>query len=487
MRNRRPLAAALAVLSLLSAGCGARLDAGVRQRAADALLNGGGGTAGTGAGGGAGPGLASGAAGPASVTGAQGAGPTLAAGRGASGGGARTAGAAGSGSAGGCTPSGTDVGLTRSSVLVGNVSTLTGPVPGLFEGAAEGTNAFAAYVNSQGGLCGRTMQVTVADDGLDCSGNQNATSNLIPKVFAFVGSFSLYDGCGAKVLSQHPDVPDVHRALDPSANAIATNFSVEPGALGYGTGPFAYFAKKYGAKMQKVGTLYPNVPSAAAQAQAMDAAGQSVGWKVIYERAVAATETDWTTDFVKMCSQGVQVFFTGAQNAANISTMLQDEKNANCPKLVNIIPVAYDQAVQEQLRGNPVAEGLEGWNEYSLFFNPDEAAKIPELALFQQWFKRIYPNKPLNLYAMLAWASGRLFQAAMNAAGGGATRAKLVAALNAIHTFDANGMIAPADPTSKRAGPTCYVLWQFSGGSFHRIDSPASGYRCDGTYHYGTG
>ncbi len=483
MRNRRQLAASLAALTLLSAGCGSRLSANVRQRAADALLNGTGGPSGLAAGGGP-SGGAPGAGGAGAVGGIHAGGLTVAGGRGGSG---RGAGASGAGGSGGCTASSTDVGLTKNSVLVGNVTTLTGPVPGLFEGAAEGTNTFAAYVNSQGGLCGRSLQVKVADDSTDCGGNENATASLIPQVFAFVGSFSLFDGCGAKEIAKHPDVADVHRALDPAANAPGNNFSIEAGALGYATGPFAYFANKYGAKVQKVGTLYPNIPSAAAQAQAMDAAAESAGWKIIYQRAIAATETDWTTDFVKMCGQGVQVFFTGAQNAANISTMLQDEKNANCPKLVNIIPVAYDQAVQEQLKGNPVADGLEGWNEYSLFFNSDEASRIPELGLFQQWFNRIYPNKPLNLYAMMAWASGRLFQQAMKAAGGGVTRAKLVAALDAIHNFDANGMIAPIDPTSKRAGPTCYVLWQFSGGSFHRMDTPATGYRCDGSYHYGTG
>jgi ABC-type oligopeptide transport system substrate-binding subunit len=43
-------------------------------------------------------------------------------------------------------------GITPSSVSIGNISTLTG---GLFTGALVGTEAYAAFVNAQGGINGR--------------------------------------------------------------------------------------------------------------------------------------------------------------------------------------------------------------------------------------------------------------------------------------------------------------------------------------------
>ena len=48
-------------------------------------------------------------------------------------------------------------GITSTTVTEGNVSTLTA---GLFEGAVVGTKAYAAYVNSQGGIHGRGSSLT---------------------------------------------------------------------------------------------------------------------------------------------------------------------------------------------------------------------------------------------------------------------------------------------------------------------------------------
>jgi hypothetical protein len=58
----------------------------------------------------------------------------------------------------------------------------------------------------------------------------------------------------------------------------------------------------------------------------------------------------------------------------------------------------------------------------------------------------------------------------------------LLDALAGIHKFSANGIVGPVDPGSKTEGVFCYILWKFSGGAFHRQDSPASSYRCDGRF-----
>jgi hypothetical protein len=163
--------------------------------------------------------------------------------------------------------------------------------------------------------------------------------------------------------------------------------------------------------------------------------------------------------------------------------MVQNESAAGCPKsLINIIPVAYDQAFPQDVGNTSAIEGLLGWNEYSLFFNRDEAQRIPELAQLQTWFSRTYPGKPLNLYALFAWAQGRLFQQAFEHAGTTINRGTLIAALKKITNFSANGIMSPVNPGSHTTGPVCYILWQFHNGQFQRFDDPATGYRCDGRF-----
>jgi hypothetical protein len=81
---------------------------------------------------------------------------------------------------------------------------------------------------------------------------------------------------------------------------------------------------------------------------------------------------------------------------------------------------------------------------------------------------------------MFAWASDRLFEQAAEAVKGPLTRKSLMASLRRIHHFDAGGLIAPTDPVS--GAPHCYILYQIRNGAFERVDSPKSGFRCDGKF-----
>ncbi|HWB68230.1 MAG TPA: ABC transporter substrate-binding protein [Mycobacteriales bacterium] len=497
--NRRSPRGVVAVVSiamlvgLVSSACGARLSGAERRAAAAAVLGSAvaGGTAATPAtaGGGAGEALPSGGgnrgvtgAGPGGVAATAPAGSAHTGHQATTGPAAQSAASPGSGSAT-CSRSAAGPGVSSSTVRVGTVASLSGPVPGLFTGAVQGEEAFANYVNHSGGLCGRTMAVDAADDGTNCSQDENATDDLANKDFALVGTFALYDGCGATILKQHPTVSDIHVALDPAAAPLPNHFDVQSGVRGYATGMFAYFAHKYGSKVQHVGTIVENIPSAVANQQNMEHAAESVGWRFTYSRNASPVETTFMNDFVKMCHQGVQIFFELTETAQNAATMMQNERAAGCHGLINIIPIAYDQAFIPDYQGSPAdLNGIVGWNEYSLFFNPDEAQRIPELKTLQTWFNRTYPHQPLNLYAMYAWADGMLFRQAYQSVHGQVTRASLMAALRRIKNFNAGGVISPANPASKSVGKHCYILWRLENGTFSRMDDPASGYRCDGRF-----
>jgi ABC-type branched-subunit amino acid transport system substrate-binding protein len=120
-----------------------------------------------------------------------------------------------------------------------------------------------------------------------------------------------------------------------------------------------------------------------------------------------------------------------------------------------------------------------GFQSLPLFFNGDEAQTTPQVGLFQQWVKRTDANLPLDQFALYGWAEAVLFVQALKAAGPRATRAGLMNALKGIHQFDADGLIGASDPAGKV--PThCYILWQVHGGQYARVDTPATGYRCDG-------
>lgn len=487
MRRTAPRLVLVVLLGVFAAGCGTHVDPEIRRQAADALLSGGGG-GGSGSSGTDGEG---GTTQDGAVAGDDGAtvdaGGTTTATGGTSGGAATGGDPATSGAAGAGAPApaggnggATDVGVTDTSITIGTVASLSGPIPGLFEGAVNGTNAYVKYVNSTGGVYGRQLKIAVGDDQNECGANQNRYRDLSPKVFAFVGGFSVFDECAARVMKPQPKVPLVQYALSGAANALPNLFSPQASVPGYATGPFEYWSKKYGAKTKKVGTVYSQNAAAADSHRAISAAAKSVGWEFIYERGAASTEQDFTADIVRMRQDGVELVFlmaTTAQNAARIKRAA-DSQNF---RPVWIVQVAYDQSFITFMGGPEAAEGVEGANLFSLYFGDDEAKRVPEVALYQQWMKRNNPKANLDVFSMYGWTSAKLFVQALKDAGPKATRAGLLASLKKVRDYDADGMLAPSGPASKRPA-TCYVLWQIKGGKYVRVDTPATGYRCDGTY-----
>ena len=77
-------------------------------------------------------------------------------------------------------------GITKNSVTVGNISIISGPVPGLFQGATYGVEAYFDYINSQGGVNGRKLYVKSFDDAFSGTQNQSETTQAVSSLFATV-------------------------------------------------------------------------------------------------------------------------------------------------------------------------------------------------------------------------------------------------------------------------------------------------------------
>jgi ABC-type branched-subunit amino acid transport system substrate-binding protein len=465
--------------------CGARLDDDTRRAAAGGtLVNGGAG--GTG-------GQALGTTGDvaAGSTGGTGGGTGGTTGAGATGGGSATGGTGGGSATGGTTgaaapaPAGgtggaVDVGVTGDSITLANVSDLSGPVPGLFQGAVIGTQAYIAKVNSEGGIFGRKLKLKVGDGQLDCDQNKAQHRSLIPKAFAFVGSFSLYDGCGATVLKDNAGVPDIHSALAQTALALPNNFSVAPLSSGWRTGPLTYYKGKYGERFKHIGTIYADAGGGAATWKGAKQAIESLGGAVDYERGFSPTDTDFSADILAMRRAGVQMIYVIASDAPTFARLATAAKQQNVDWPIVAGAIAYDQGFAG--RAGAAAEGVVNDQQFALFFNKDEAARVPAVAEFQKWTDKVAPGEKKDLFGVYGWTSTQLFVQALKAAGPKAKRADVLAQLRKVTSFDGSGMLAPANPAGKKP-PTCWLLTVVKNGQFVRTD-PQKGFRCDGPYYY---
>ena len=154
-----------------------------------------------------------------------------------------------------------DTGLTATTVSVGNVSTL---LEGIFKGAAVGTEAYADFVNSTGGINGRKIIVDSSDDQYSGAPNKQETQEDIGKDFAMVGGFSLFDNFGGTVLQANPQVPNVTVSLS-TTTTLPNSFSPAPTPNGWILGPIVYFKKKFPSAVKDAGALIADEPSAEAK------------------------------------------------------------------------------------------------------------------------------------------------------------------------------------------------------------------------------
>ena len=379
------------------------------------------------------------------------------------------------------TPSGegsATVGVTDSTITIGNVATISGPLPGLFQGAPNGVKAYVDYVNAKGGVNGRTIELVDGDDALNCNQNAKLTEEMIDEAFALVGSFSVFDSCGAKVIDEHRDVPNVSYPLSQPAGALDNTFSPQPAPPGFRTGAFQYFKDELG--VTKLGTVVGQATAAELVDWQLGAA-ETVGLEVVHRRAAGTTESDFTSDVIRMRQAGADYLWLGSLNVENIARIINTAAQQRWkPKVIDSIP-AYD-AKFLQLVDPAASEGMYLPLPYAMFLGEDREA-VPAVDTFLTQLEKVAPGSKPDLFALFGWTSAELFVTALEEAGEDPTRESLLDALKGVGEFDASGLLPAADVGAKKA-PECWLLAQVRGGKFVRVLPEDKGFTCQpGGYH----
>ena len=368
---------------------------------------------------------------------------------------AATPAAAASSASGTCTPAlaptaaqdASTTGITAHSITVGNVSIISGPVPGLFEGAPIGVKAYFDMINAQGGVDGRKLLVDSKDDAFSGQQNMTETQEAINSDFALVGSFSLFDGYGCSALASDTAVPDVSVTLDAGTNALPNDFSAQPLSGQETLGPVAYYKQHY-PKDTTVGAIISDVSSAETQMAQQFAGMKSLGYKIAYVDDVNPLASDFTTDVINMKSKGVNaVDLTGIdwQDAA-----IFVETQQELAPWAHLLGAVYADQFISHAGGPTATNGIQIGQVYALYLGED-ADKVPAVKQFDTYVKKV-PLVPRSLHP-LGWASAEMFVQALKAAGPHPTRGSVMAQLRKITSFNANGLFGGSDPAAKTLTP----------------------------------
>jgi len=400
---------------------------------------------------------------------------------------------AASSSSGTCTPAlaptaaqnASTTGITSKSVTVGNVSIVTGPVPGLFEGAPIGVKAYFDIINGQGGVDGRKLLVDSKDDAFSGQQNQTETQEAIASDFGLVGSFSLFDGYGCSALASDTAVPDVSVTIDAGTNALPNDFSAQPLSGLETLGPVEYYKKHY-PKDTTVGAIISDVASAENQLAEQFAGMKSLGYKIAYVDDVNPLQSDFTTDVINMKNKGVNAVDLGGVDWQDAAIFVEDAATQNWhPGLIfSTGPVYADQFISHA--GGPAAtNGIQIGQVYALYLGQD-ASKVPAVKQFDTYVKKVNPSWTPDLYTLFGWASAELFVQALKAAGPHPTRGAVIAQLKKITSFNADGLFGGADPPAKTTTP-CFLMAGIKNGTYVRELPTGGGFDCNAKMYNATG
>lgn len=371
-------------------------------------------------------------------------------------------------------------GVTATTITIGQITTTTGPIPGLFQGANDGLDAWAAWMNANGGLAGHQIKISHVDDAFNCTTYTNAMEHFATSAFAVIGNLTLEDTCGKKVLAANPDLINIQAlALDPTLYDVPNAFTASPTPPGGITTGLQYMKSKYPAAVVHAAEIVGQSSAAPGKEEKLTA--ESVGYKYLYVRDVPDLTTDFTSDILRMKRSGVQFIDMTDMPVTGIANMLQQSAQQNFHPVVVYGASGYDAQLFKLLGQASLANDVV-WSALpdSMYLGQDRST-VPAVNTYLTWLQRIRPGNSSNLFAVDAWAAAQLLATAMSRAGSALTPSSVLQALRGVTDYNADGLIAPTNPGLKQ-GTRCVVMATVKNGQWTRAH-PASGFDCSGTYH----
>ncbi len=401
-------------------------------------------------------------------------------------------------------PKATDVGITDKEIHVAVIADVNSPLaPNLFKASVDGVQGWAKYINSKaggGGLAGRKVVVDFYDSKLNPTETKNAEITACQNDVAAVGTSAVFltsvddmrnckDSTGA--VTGLPDIPFVSTALVQQCSdesfpiappqVLCDTASQHPQTFQADVARGYYYLNKFGKDLHGIYIFGSDSKSArdasfASLGGLRDIGGVDKGIKSDqdFDLSSSATQSEYTPIVQTMKNKGAN--YAQCTGPYTCTVLLRKEAALQGVTSVKV----WDCGVQCYDKQFLQAGGTDVDGEYAdtlflPFYNKADQKANPMLA---NVVKYVGADKIAG-YGMYAWAAGLAFRDAVNAqvkAGGvnSVTRKTIFEQLNKIHTFDADGIIAPID-LAGRGASACSVLNQVKNGAYVRVEPTKPG------------
>jgi branched-chain amino acid transport system substrate-binding protein len=372
-------------------------------------------------------------------------------------------------------------GVTSNSITVGTISTQTGPISSNFSSLIYGEEAYFKYINAQGGINGRQINLKYTlDDGGNPSQFTQLANTLINQdhVFAVTGVATAFFSPNIFVEAKTPTYGyNVTNNWAGPANLFAAGGSVQ--YLPAGAPGDAYVTRA--TKATKVGFLAYGVASSAAACQAGAAGLKAAGMNIAYtDLKVAYPGTTVASDVQRMQQAGVNMVISCMDVQGNI-TMARAIKQYNM-KTGQLWLSGNDQSTLDQ--NQSLMQNIYFYIAHVPFTAPQ--SEYPGLKTYLSAMNKYEPKYALDEIAIQGWESASLFAAGVKAAGNNLTQANVIAQDNKLTAFTAGGLTVPTNWKSAghagHAPPYCGAYIQVKGDKYvPALNTGKSVFNCFGS------
>jgi hypothetical protein len=391
-------------------------------------------------------------------------------------------------------PAAGEIGLTPDTIRIAVIADVDNAArPGLFQGSVDGVNAFAKFVNANGGVAGgRKVQVDFIDSKLSADEARNALVKACQEDFAIVGTTSLFmnniepmTSCvdQAGKVTGLPDVPVLQTEIAHQCSPIsypvivvgldcATKDAAQK-KVTIRTGSGKFYTKR-NKNLHGVFTLAGDLRSTTNAGLSQVAAYESLGVKSDGEFKVSglSPQAAYTPIAQAIKQNGSTYVLNNVDYKADVLLRKEAQvQGLNTVKVWDCALQCYDRRLLDE--GGDAVEG----QYVSLFFVPFEEAKQNKSV--DNYLKNVGGRDKADGFGAQAWTAGLFFREVVNKVvqadgNNGLTRARFLEEAAKVHDFTADGMLGPTDVGGRKVSP-CGVILQVKNGKFVRVNPKKKG------------
>lgn len=335
-------------------------------------------------------------------------------------------------------------GVTKDTIRVGGVASVTNAINGPYGSIFNGVQAYFDMVNSSGGIYGRKLElVSKRDDQM--VNNQQEVQGLLSQnnVFAVLPVATIISFSGAKILAQQ-NVPTFGWNINDEW-AGPKNLFGHTGKQCFlcAHEDWAWIAKKL--DRHKIAALAYNVANST---ECVDGVVNTfkkypVADVVYVNKSLTFGQADFSVEVRQMKADGVDFVWPCLDENATLN--LAKEMRKQSMDAVQFLPNAYDHAFMEA-NGQFFENAVVGTQ-----FTPFETRpKPPGLSEFDTWMAKAHYTP--DEVAIIGWINADQFVTGLRATGKDLTRQKLIDAINKETDFTADGMTSGVNWTIAHTG-----------------------------------